>query len=45
MKMESCKFLLDNPYTKLYDFSCSDKQITCSSMSISTSLQMFSSLS
>ncbi|KAL9834387.1 phospholipase A2 [Geothlypis trichas] len=31
MKMESCKFLLDNPYTKLYRYSCSDGQITCSS--------------
>ncbi|NXO38754.1 PA21B Phospholipase, partial [Locustella ochotensis] len=31
MKMESCKFLLDNPYTKSYRFSCSDGQITCSS--------------
>lgn len=43
--MESCKFLLDNPYTKLYRYSCSDGQITCSSTSTSTSLQMFSSLS
>ncbi|NXF19298.1 PA21B Phospholipase, partial [Rhodinocichla rosea] len=31
MKLESCKFLLDNPYTKLYHYSCSDGQITCSS--------------
>lgn len=43
--MESCKFLLDNPYTKLYHYSCSNEQVTCSSTSISTSLQMFSSLS
>ncbi|XP_030088199.2 phospholipase A2 isoform X1 [Serinus canaria] len=43
LKMESCKFLLDNPYTKLYHYSCSNEQVTCSSTSISTSLQMFSS--
>ncbi|KFO70357.1 Phospholipase A2, major isoenzyme, partial [Cuculus canorus] len=30
-KLESCTFILDNPYTKLYKFSCSDKEITCSS--------------
>ncbi|XP_074410453.1 phospholipase A2 isoform X1 [Zonotrichia albicollis] len=44
-KMESCKFLVDNPYTKLYHYSCSNGQITCSSTSLSTSPQMFSSLS
>ncbi|XP_064248412.1 phospholipase A2 [Passer domesticus] len=31
MKMESCKFLLDNPYTKIYDHTCSNGQVTCSS--------------
>ncbi|XP_063272242.1 phospholipase A2 isoform X2 [Prinia subflava] len=31
MKMESCRFLVDNPYTKWYRFSCSEGQITCSS--------------
>ncbi|NWI55827.1 PA21B Phospholipase, partial [Calyptomena viridis] len=30
-KLESCRFLLDNPYTKSYKFSCSDREITCSS--------------
>ncbi|NXT68804.1 PA21B Phospholipase, partial [Chaetops frenatus] len=30
-QMESCRFLLDNPYTKSYSFSCSDGQITCNS--------------
>lgn len=45
MKLESCRFLLDNPYTDSYSFTCSDGEITCSSRSISTSLQTFSSLS
>ncbi|NXS59473.1 PA21B Phospholipase, partial [Brachypteracias leptosomus] len=30
-KLESCRFLWDNPYTEMYSFSCSDGQITCSS--------------
>ncbi|KFV45818.1 Phospholipase A2, major isoenzyme, partial [Tyto alba] len=30
-KLKSCRFLLDNPYTKLYSFSCSGGQITCNS--------------
>ncbi|NWT14431.1 PA21B Phospholipase, partial [Vireo altiloquus] len=30
-KLESCRLPLENPYTKLYFFSCSDGQITCSS--------------
>ncbi|XP_027737748.1 phospholipase A2 isoform X1 [Empidonax traillii] len=30
MEIESCRFLLDNPYTKFYRFSCSNGQITCS---------------
>ncbi|NWX52092.1 PA21B Phospholipase, partial [Steatornis caripensis] len=30
-KLESCRFLLDNPYTKVYSYSCSNKQITCNS--------------
>lgn len=38
MKLELCRFLVDNPYTKLYSFSCSSGQITCNSMSTSTSL-------
>ncbi|NWQ65823.1 PA21B Phospholipase, partial [Neopipo cinnamomea] len=29
-KIEACRFLLDNPYTKHYEFSCSNHQITCS---------------
>ncbi|NXV91362.1 PA21B Phospholipase, partial [Calonectris borealis] len=28
-KLESCRFLVDNPYTKSYSFSCSSGQITC----------------
>ena len=31
-KLDSCKFLLDNPYTKTYSYSCSGSEITCSSM-------------
>ncbi|NXP70100.1 PA21B Phospholipase, partial [Ramphastos sulfuratus] len=31
MKYESCKFILDNPYTEIYSFTCSNKEITCSS--------------
>ncbi|NWX71509.1 PA21B Phospholipase, partial [Alca torda] len=30
-KLDSCRFLIDNPYTKLYSFSCSSGQITCHS--------------
>ncbi|XP_074700438.1 phospholipase A2 [Strix aluco] len=30
-KLKSCRFLLDNPYTKWYSFSCSDGQVTCNS--------------
>ncbi|KAM9094475.1 phospholipase A2 [Sarcophilus harrisii] len=30
-KLDSCKFLLDNPYTKIYSYSCSGNDITCSS--------------
>ncbi|NXP35067.1 PA21B Phospholipase, partial [Leiothrix lutea] len=31
MELDSCRFLLDNPYTDSYRFSCSDGEITCSS--------------
>ncbi|XP_050762834.1 phospholipase A2 [Gymnogyps californianus] len=31
MKLELCRFLVDNPYTNLYSFSCSSGQITCNS--------------
>ncbi|XP_065548722.1 phospholipase A2 isoform X2 [Lathamus discolor] len=30
-KLESCRFLVDNPYTNSYKFSCSSRQITCKS--------------
>ncbi|XP_037054549.1 phospholipase A2-like isoform X2 [Peromyscus leucopus] len=30
MKMESCKSLIDNPYTSAYSFSCSKNKVTCS---------------
>ncbi|XP_064531452.1 phospholipase A2 isoform X1 [Pseudopipra pipra] len=30
-KLDSCRFLLDNPYTKSYKYSCSSGEITCSS--------------
>ncbi|XP_042525566.1 phospholipase A2 [Dipodomys spectabilis] len=30
-KMSSCKFLVDNPYTNTYSYTCSGSQITCSS--------------
>uniref|UniRef100_A0A2R9BB84 Phospholipase A2 n=1 Tax=Pan paniscus TaxID=9597 RepID=A0A2R9BB84_PANPA len=30
-KLDSCKFLLDNPYTNTYSYSCSGSAITCSS--------------
>uniref|UniRef100_A0A8C6GXM8 Phospholipase A2 n=1 Tax=Mus spicilegus TaxID=10103 RepID=A0A8C6GXM8_MUSSI len=29
-KLESCKFLIDNPYTNTYSYSCSGSEITCS---------------
>nr|XP_012416579.1 PREDICTED: phospholipase A2 isoform X2 [Odobenus rosmarus divergens] len=28
-KLDSCKLLLDNPYTKTYSYSCSGSEITC----------------
>ncbi|NXN93575.1 PA21B Phospholipase, partial [Rhinopomastus cyanomelas] len=31
MKLDACTFLLDNPYTEAYSFTCSNSQITCSS--------------
>ncbi|XP_027517334.1 phospholipase A2 isoform X2 [Corapipo altera] len=30
-ELDSCRFLLDNPYTKSYKYSCSNREITCSS--------------
>ncbi|XP_004636308.1 phospholipase A2 [Octodon degus] len=30
-KMESCKFLVDNPYTNTYSYKCSGTEIICSS--------------
>ncbi|XP_063207186.1 phospholipase A2 [Chroicocephalus ridibundus] len=30
-KLDSCRFLIDNPYTKTYSFSCSPGQIKCQS--------------
>ncbi|XP_036617283.1 phospholipase A2 [Trichosurus vulpecula] len=30
-KLSSCKWLLDNPYTNTYSYSCSGNEITCSS--------------
>ncbi|XP_028710619.1 phospholipase A2-like [Peromyscus leucopus] len=29
-KMESCKFLIENPYTTSYSYSCSGNEVTCS---------------
>ncbi|XP_028710576.1 phospholipase A2 isoform X1 [Peromyscus leucopus] len=29
-KLDSCKFLIDNPYTNTYSYSCSGNEITCS---------------
>uniref|UniRef100_A0A8C8W7P4 Phospholipase A2 n=1 Tax=Peromyscus maniculatus bairdii TaxID=230844 RepID=A0A8C8W7P4_PERMB len=29
-KMESCKFLIRNPYSSPYSYSCSGREITCS---------------
>ncbi|XP_065502652.1 phospholipase A2 [Caloenas nicobarica] len=31
LKLAECRFLVDNPYTASYKFSCSEGQITCSS--------------
>ncbi|XP_045390633.1 phospholipase A2 [Lemur catta] len=31
MNLDSCKSLLDNPYTKSYSYTCSGSEITCSS--------------
>uniref|UniRef100_A0A8B9ZWD7 Phospholipase A2 n=1 Tax=Anas zonorhyncha TaxID=75864 RepID=A0A8B9ZWD7_9AVES len=30
-KLSACTFLVDNPYTETYKFSCSSEEITCSS--------------
>ncbi|XP_029089025.1 phospholipase A2 [Monodon monoceros] len=30
-KLDSCTFLLDNPYTESYSYSCSNTEITCNS--------------
>ncbi|XP_014393197.1 PREDICTED: phospholipase A2 [Myotis brandtii] len=30
-KLDTCKFLLDNPYTKSYSYKCSGSEIICSS--------------
>ncbi|XP_006770406.1 PREDICTED: phospholipase A2 [Myotis davidii] len=30
-KLDSCKFLLDNPYTKSYSYKCSGSEIVCNS--------------
>ncbi|DAA20758.1 TPA: Phospholipase A2-like [Bos taurus] len=30
-KLDSCKVLVDNPYTNNYSYSCSNNEITCSS--------------
>ncbi|XP_037673058.1 phospholipase A2 [Choloepus didactylus] len=30
-KLDTCKFLLDNPYTKTYSYKCTGSEITCSS--------------
>ncbi|KAL6088712.1 hypothetical protein STEG23_030227, partial [Scotinomys teguina] len=32
-KLNSCKFLIDNPYTNTYSYSCSGNEITCSASS------------
>uniref|UniRef100_A0A8D1ZUG7 Phospholipase A2 n=1 Tax=Sus scrofa TaxID=9823 RepID=A0A8D1ZUG7_PIG len=29
--LDSCKFLVDNPYTNSYSYSCSNTEITCNS--------------
>ncbi|KAL6094197.1 hypothetical protein STEG23_002722 [Scotinomys teguina] len=28
--LDSCKFLIDNPYTSSYSYSCSGNEVTCS---------------
>ncbi|NWI12079.1 PA21B Phospholipase, partial [Crypturellus soui] len=38
-KLPTCRFLLDNPYTKTYSYSCSGEEITCSSTN--TDCEMF----
>ncbi|XP_067163429.1 phospholipase A2 [Apteryx mantelli] len=38
-KLPACRVLLDNPYTKTYSFTCSGKEITCSSTN--TDCEMF----
>ncbi|NXA23742.1 PA21B Phospholipase, partial [Ibidorhyncha struthersii] len=30
-ELDACRFLVDNPYTEMYSFSCSSGQITCHS--------------
>ncbi|XP_004611133.2 phospholipase A2-like [Sorex araneus] len=30
-EMADCRYLLDNPYTEMYSYSCKDGEITCSS--------------
>ncbi|XP_037367427.1 phospholipase A2 [Talpa occidentalis] len=30
-KLESCRYILDNPYTRRYSFSCSGTEVTCNS--------------
>ncbi|NXN88526.1 PA21B Phospholipase, partial [Bombycilla garrulus] len=37
-KLSSCTFILDNPYTKRYSYTCSNKKITCSSSNDECSL-------
>uniref|UniRef100_A0A8C5MH52 Phospholipase A2 n=1 Tax=Leptobrachium leishanense TaxID=445787 RepID=A0A8C5MH52_9ANUR len=31
MTVAGCKFILDNPYTEIYSYSCTDNKVTCSS--------------
>ncbi|XP_036908509.1 phospholipase A2 [Sturnira hondurensis] len=31
LRLDSCKSIMDNPYTKTYSYSCSGTEITCSS--------------
>ncbi|KFW78609.1 Phospholipase A2, major isoenzyme, partial [Phalacrocorax carbo] len=30
-RLESCRHIVDNPYTKPYNFTCSSGQVTCNS--------------
>uniref|UniRef100_A0A8C5MIB4 Phospholipase A2 n=1 Tax=Leptobrachium leishanense TaxID=445787 RepID=A0A8C5MIB4_9ANUR len=30
MTVAGCKFILDNPYTEIYSYSCTDNKVTCS---------------